>query len=560
VDRCESVCFVTAAKTGGNNYKQRVATPARGVIRVTPERAQVTHCAFFRAALDARRPIDPRCGRLADIDRLVRFATRLLEREHWPAWLLVVAMGTAYTAVDLARLDHFEPLEWDLAIFGQGVWLLSRGKTPYVSVRGLNLLGEHATFVHLPLAVAYRVLGPLAGVRVLVLAQSLALAGTGLALHAWALPALGRAAAGLVLVAYLFYPPLQYTWGEYYQPIALALLPLVLAFRGVEEGRTRGALLWSAAALLCMENVAATVAALGVYALVRRRPRIGVPLVAIAGTYVAVLLGVWFPWLNPGRGYVYANRLFGDFARDLPGAVAYLAHPAHLLGRLATAENGRYLLGLLVPVAFLPLAAPGPLAVAAQLPLNLVSSWPYAHELRYHYVALVVPFVFLSLVAALRRSSPGSRIRAIACGALLASVVAGQLLYAPPWLSYRGDDVRADDVRALLRRIPAELAVSADYPFLPHLCHRQRLYMFPELDERGGFADVALVDLRLAGRGPEDTEALRRLPVAGYREGLRTPAGVVLYVRGNPPGLDLGTPIAPSKPGLGPPSARPVTR
>jgi uncharacterized membrane protein len=468
-------------------------------------------------------------------------------------------MGTAYTALDLARLDHFEPLEWDLAIFGQGVWLLSRGEIPYVSVRGLNLLGEHATFIHLPLAVVYGVLGPLAGIRVLVLAQSLALAGAGLALHAWALPALGRAAAGLVLVAYLFYPPLQYTWGEYYQPVALALLPLVLAFRAVEEGRTRGALLWSAAALLCMENVAATVAALGVYALVRRRQGMGLALVAVSAAYVAVLLGVWFPWVNPGRGYVYANRLFGDYARDLPGAVAYLAHPAHLLGRVATVENGRYLLGLLVPVAFLPLAAPGPLAVAAQLPLNLVSSWPYAHELRYHYVALVVPFVFLALVAALRRSPAGSRARATACAVLVAGVGAGQILYGPDWLSYRGDDARAEDLRALLGRIPADLAVSADYPFLPHLCHRRRLYMFPELDERGGFADAVLVDSRL-GRGARDAEALRRLPAAGYREALRTPAGVVLYVRGNPPGLDLETPVAPSEPALGPPSARPGPR
>src|SRR5262249_56330708 len=69
-----------------------------------------------------RRPTDLRCGRLAAIDRLVRFATRLLARERWPAWLLVAALGTAYTALDLARLDHFQPLECDLAIFRQGVW------------------------------------------------------------------------------------------------------------------------------------------------------------------------------------------------------------------------------------------------------------------------------------------------------------------------------------------------------------------------------------------------------------------------------------------------------
>jgi uncharacterized membrane protein len=475
-----------------------------------------------------------------------------------------LAAGIGYTSLNLDRLARYEPIEWDLAIFGQGLWLLSRGETPHVTVRGLNLLGEHATFVHLPLAVVYRVLGPLADVRFLVLVQSLSLAWVGFLLHGAAHRRLGHEAALLVLVAYLFYPPLQYTWGEFYQPVALAMAPLVLAFHAVQEGRARAAVLWSTAALLCMENVAATTAALGVYALLTRRWRLGLLLLSLSAVYVAALLNVWFPWLNPGIGYVYGYRLFGDFAASLPEAVAYLAHPGHLLGRLATVPNGRYLLGLLVPVGFLPLGAPAALATAAQLPVNLVSSWPYAHELRYHYVALIVPFVFLSLVASLGRFQAGSRGRRMATGVLLGGLVAGQALYAPPWLSHRGDKgpQRGNkgpqrELGALLRRIPPELSLSAHYPFLPHLCHRRRLFMFPDLDEGGGPLDAVLVDVPLARHSLSESDALLRLPDEGFREGLRTSAGVVLYVRGNPPWLDLGTPLAPVETPVGPPPARP---
>ncbi|PYQ17410.1 MAG: hypothetical protein DMF79_17530, partial [Acidobacteria bacterium] len=100
----------------------------------------------------------------------------------------------------------------------------------------------------------------------------------------------------------------------------------------------------------------------------------------------------------------------------------------------ATPANGHYLLGLLVPVAFLPLAAPATLVVAAQLPLNLVSSWPYAHDIRYHYVAPIIPFLLLSLIRALARFPAGSWWRRGAVGALAMGLGLGQVLYGSAWI------------------------------------------------------------------------------------------------------------------------------
>jgi uncharacterized membrane protein len=463
----------------------------------------------------------------------VRSGPALLDR--LPAIALLVAMASYHTVVNLARLACYEPVEWDLAIFGQGVWLLSRGEAPNVTVRGLNLLGEHATFVHAPIALVYRLLGPLADVRLLILLQSLALGWAGWRLHAIALGRLGRASALLVLSAYLLYPPLAYTWRELYQPVALALAPLLLAFENIREGRSRPALAWALAALLCMENVAATVAAMGVYALFLGRRRLGLALAVGSAVYVAILLNLWFPWLNPGVGYVYGYRLFGDFASSLPEALAYLTNPVHLLTRIATAQNAEYLAGLLLPVGFVPLAAPAALVMAAQLPLNLVSSWPYAHEIRYHYVALVIPFVFLSVIACLGRYPTGSLGRRRLGGLVLAGALAGQVLYAPPWLAGRGDPGRSRDLDALLGLIPPTLSISTDHAFLPHLCERRQLFMFPDLGTPE--ADAVLLDLQATRRFPAETARLRSLPDLGFREAFRSPGDVVLYVRGPSPWL-----------------------
>ena len=244
-------------------------------------------------------------------------------------------------------------------------------------------------------------------------------------------------------------------------------------------------------------------------------------------------MGAVFPALAPG-GYVYGERLYGEFARDLPGAILYLSRPDHLVERLTLPANGPYLAGLLVPVAFLPLLAPGVLLLAVQLPLNMVSSWPYAHEIRYHYVAPVIPFVFLALVRVLERGK-AARHRTIALAALGAGILAGQVWYASPWLVprpgqrwWRGlaaDAEERREVSALLARIPADAAVSAHYRFLPHLARRSRLNMFPALGPVT--PDAVVVDLDRAEADAAERAALVRLR-ASCREVARTTRGTVL--------------------------------
>ncbi len=425
------------------------------------------------------------------------------------------------------RLASFYPLEWDLSIFMQGLHLLSRLETPFVTVRGLHLFGDHATFVHLLLVPVEDLLGPYLGPHLLPLVQTLALAASALLLFGLAREALAPAEARLVLAAYLLYPALQCTWLEYYEPVNLAVPCLIAAYAAIRAGRQGRALAFSALALLTVENVALSVAALGVYAAARKRLRLGAALVVGAAGYLAVLMAFVFPALAP-EGYVYSDRLYGDFAPSLPRAILYLARPDHLAARLLTPENGRYLAGLFVPVAFLPLLAPGILLLGLQLPLNMVSSWPYAREIQYHYVAPVVPFVFLALVRALERGV-ASRHRGAALAALAAGVAAGQLFFASPWLVprpdrdwWRGRAADAEErrgVSALLARIPPDAAVSADYRFLPHLARRARLYMFPDLGP--GLPDIVLVDLDRAQASEKERTALARV-AGGCAEVART--------------------------------------
>jgi hypothetical protein len=61
------------------------------------------------------------------------------------------------TFVWLTWLTHarFGSFGFDLGIFDQGVWLLSRLRDPFVTIRGLPLFGDHASYILVLVAPLY---------------------------------------------------------------------------------------------------------------------------------------------------------------------------------------------------------------------------------------------------------------------------------------------------------------------------------------------------------------------------------------------------------------------
>jgi uncharacterized membrane protein len=65
--------------------------------------------------------------------------------------------------------------------------------------------------------------------------------------------------------------------------------------------------------------------------------------------------------------------------------------------------NWKFIWELFAPVGFLSWLNPATLIIAASLWVNLIISWPYAHNIYYHHVIAIIPFVFISLTAGVSR-------------------------------------------------------------------------------------------------------------------------------------------------------------
>ena len=417
---------------------------------------------------------------------------------------LIIICSSLYSWINIHRINHYHYLEWDLSIFGQGLWLLSNGHTPFVSIRDLNLFADHASYIFFLLTPLYAIVED---IRLLIIVQSIAIGITAWMLYKYALTLLTPWLALVVITAFLFYPALQYTWLEYFHPVVLALPFLVAVYFAIENNQIKTAIICGIFAMICKENVAVTIIALGIFALITRRTRIGLILIMMAALYIPLVLHIIIPLINPA-GYQYSGRLYGDFANSIPEAILYLLNPANLWSLIVTEQNLGYIAALFLPTAFLPVGAPITLLAAAQLPMNLISSWPYAHQIHYHYATLVIPFVFLALIRTLAKLKKNANWLRIAAVCLMSCTVLGQFLYAPNWISpldaaqtwkYAWADAkRKPDVDALIENIGPSLSVATHYRYLPHFVNRTQLYMYPNVGPKSSPPEAILIDMHVA--------------------------------------------------------------
>ena len=389
----------------------------------------------------------------------------------------------AFTAATWTAHARFGTYGFDLGIYDQGTWLLSRPRAPFVTVRGLDLLGQHAAYIMALVAPLYRLW---ADPRLLLLLQVLFLALPALVLYRLGGRHLGHPAAGLaVAVAYLAYPGVQWAISWQFHPEAIAAGLLALAVAAADQRRHGPMALWLALAALCGAELGLVVAGFGLLLVAGGRRAVGWRTAGAGLAWFLVATYLLAP-LHAGR----VTRLFEtDYGIAGTGPRALLASLPTMAGhalQTGLANDGLfYLLLVFLPLLGLPLLAPRwLLPVAPPLLLNLAAVQPEHHQLRFHYLATAAPLLAAGAVAGLA-AVRSTRRRWLAPALVLLVVVAGfaSWRYGPaPWArdpvaipSGPTDQVR----REALALVPDGAPVSAQYNLVPHLGHRVEVYEFP---------------------------------------------------------------------------------
>jgi uncharacterized membrane protein len=406
------------------------------------------------------------------------------------AGLCALALGTTLTvfvatfaAATWTAHARFGTYGFDLGIYDQATWLLSRGRAPFVAIRGLDLFGQHAAYIMVLVAPLYRLW---ADPRLLLLLQVLFLALPAVVLYRVGGRHLGHPAAGLaVAVAYLAYPGVQWAISWQFHPEAIAAGLLAMAVLAADRGRYRAMAVWLALAALCGEEVGLVVAGFGLLLVAGGRRTVGWR-TAGAGLGWFLLATYVLEPLHAGR----VTRLFEtDYGIAGTGPLALLGALPTMAGhalQTGMANDGLfYLLLVFLPLLGLPLLAPRWLwPVAPALLLNLAAVQPEHHQLRFHYLATAAPLLAAGAVAGLARVRSARRPLLAPLLVLLVVVACfTSWRYGPaPWArdpvaipAGPTDQAR----RQALALVPEGAPVSAQYNLVPHLDHRVEVYEFP---------------------------------------------------------------------------------
>ncbi|HSM58024.1 MAG TPA: DUF2079 domain-containing protein [Candidatus Sulfomarinibacteraceae bacterium] len=400
----------------------------------------------------------------------------------WGAGLLGIAFTLLFFFLTSRQHLAFDLYAPDVDYFDQAIWNTLHGRFLYSSIIDRSILSYHfSPFLALlsPLFLIWD------DVRILFLAQNVAIAATGLILYRL-VQREHRLLAPFFLLAFYLNPALHEVALHELRRVIFAMPFLALAVYGLHRRHYRVVALGLGLALLCKEDMALYTVLVGGYLLLFRREWKWGGGFVVAG--ILWMVGVTFyviPAINPEDTYsqlVYYSA-WGDSPQEI--VTTMLRHPLAVARRMLDVEGVQALWRVFLPLGLvLPFFAPDiALLALPSLAMALLSNYPPMHRLEDWYMAPLLPLLFGAIAVALARL-PRQRARWYV-GALLLSTLAGFLLYSEAPLGGRFDRERyritphhrlaAEAVEA----VPDDAAIAAQDAFLAHLTHRETIYRYP---------------------------------------------------------------------------------
>ena len=426
-----------------------------------------------------------------------KFFRQLLDKS---GYLLFAAFTATFLVLTFAQHATFHTHALDVGYYDQALWNTAYGRWFANSLKPFPLLGSHFS----PLLV---LVSPLywiwSDARVTFVAQTLALACSGLPLY-WLARERWSRAAPFILLAYYLNPSLHIAGLNQLRGTILAVPCLALALYGLIKEDKHWLILGSVLALLAKEDMSVYVAVFGIYWLVKKRDwKLGGGLAVLGLLWFFIVPFKVVPFFR-GAGYPYFNKY--AYLGNGPGEAiqSLLRDPLILLRTVLSPERLRALWRVTWSSGLLGLLSPSLLALNLPAFTYLMASTDdVIYTFQGWYPVPLQPVLYMSaLMGVLWLKERGlwrgwaARL-AVIYMLLVGGLAFWQLSPVPPApnadLSRFTATPHTRLGHELLDRVPDDAAISVQSDLLPHLAHRQEIYVYPDhLDK----AEYAIVDVQ----------------------------------------------------------------
>ncbi len=417
------------------------------------------------------------------LDRRSRLRNRwraVADRRNIVVILLIVLYVGWFIHLNLLSFNTYGEPPYDLAIFDQGMWLITHFHVPFVTVMGRNLFGDHTSFVLYLFAPFYRLFPEPQGLLVL---QTVLIASASVPIYVLARKYLKSTVIATALVAaYLLNPLIQQGNLDQFHPECFQVLFITLGIYAAIERKNRMLVVMVVLSLLVKEDAALLVIPLGLWVATRRDRRLGLGI--IAGSVVYAMIANWL--IIPsilGATSIYAGRIpFGGFSGLLS---TMFRHPGQFLTYAKSQGRPFYLWQLASTAGFAFLFSPE-IAFIALLVVaeNTISDDGYMHQILYQYSMALAPVLVLGVLYAVAQQSSVWRRNAVTALALIGALWTCTLWGYAPFsknhvVTYTVPSTSIKALASLEGDIPSNAVVAAWYPIVAHLDARTQIYVWP---------------------------------------------------------------------------------
>lgn len=399
-------------------------------------------------------------------------------------WTVVALYATYFSVRTVGVHRGLGTSAYDFALYDQGLWLISRGDTPFVTLMGRNLFGDHSSFILLLLVPFYWVIS---STSLLFVVQSIAIALGALPVYYFSKSCMRSEGLGaLMAVLYLVHPAIGWTNLENFHPDSMLGVLVATAIWAAHSKRWRWYWAAVALALLVKEDVAFVLVPLGVWVGVYHHRRFGlitslVSLATMSVMFLVVMRGL--------TGVTFRNSWRVPFG-GIGGFFATLVTKPLVFARyIASEDRPMYVWQMLSPMAFVFAYRPAlALVGVVMLASNVVSTFWYQHHIHYHYSLIIVPCIVMGSAWALGKMSRNVMNASVVLVATASFLTA--FLWSPlplslsttqHWTSQSAPVVAA---REALEFVPGDVSVAAYHSVSAHLARRVEIYSFPNPFQR----------------------------------------------------------------------------
>ncbi len=295
----------------------------------------------------------------------------------------------------------FNSHAFDLGIFDNGIYLISQGKTPYISFRELHILGDHAAWILYFIAPLYYIFP---SVYWLFFLQSLVSAITIFPI--WKLSKLSDLSdskAKTVCLIYLLYPLIFNVNLFDFHPEVIALPLFFTALLAVRLDK----LIWFIVSIMfilgCKAVLALNIIMMGMWLMIFYGKKTYGLIAIFSGVFWFIIATQLIIPTFSGEEAAAVSRygFLGDSVTKI--ALNLIFKPRIILSHLFTLANAEYLVLLFLPV--IPVLAwqqmYNLIPAIPTLFLNLITEYQPQKDLVHQYSLPIIPFLIFTIIASL---------------------------------------------------------------------------------------------------------------------------------------------------------------